>query len=117
MEFCTFKGQVMITMKISPNYVNTKSISKRELWEETIKVWDFLVEGNYHPADFSCGVVTIYVEGFARLVSEAGGLASVKETNIYRSSSVWIGNIEVNFIEFKSNTTEGWTLAELWEPL
>ena len=104
-------------MNVSPNYVYTKGISKRQLWEETIKVWDYLVEGNYRPSDFTCGMITTHVGGFARLVSETGGLASVKETNIYRSNSLWIGNIEVNFTEFKSNTTEGWTLTELWKPL
>ena len=104
-------------MEVSPNYVYTKGLSKRELWEETIKVWDYLVEGNYHPADFSCGSVTIYTEGFARLVNKTDGLASVKETKVYRSSSVWIGNIEVNLAEFKTEQSGGWTLVEEWEPL
>ena len=107
----------MNSFKISPNHVYTKNISKRELWEETIKVWDYLVENGYHPADFSCGVVTIYVEGFARLASETDGLASVTENNIYRTSAVWIGNIEINFTEFKKDRHGGWSLEEGWEPL
>lgn len=114
MEVCISERQ---EMNVSPNFVYTKSLSKRELLEETIKVWDYLVENGYHPADFSCGVVTIYVEGFARLVNETDGLASVKETKVYRSSSVWIGNIEVNLAEFKTEQSGGWTLVEKWEPL
>lgn len=114
MDLCTYERK---EMKVSPNFVYTKNISKRELWDETIKVWDHLTEGGYHPADFSCGSVSIYVEGFARLVKECGGLASVKETEIYKSNSVWIGNIEVNFVEFKSEQSGGWTLVDHWEPL
>ena len=114
MDVCISERQ---EMKVSPNFIDTKHISKRELWDETIKVWDYLVETGYHPADFTCGSVSIHVEGFARLISETEGLASVKETNIYRSSSVWIGNIEVNFVEFKVKTREGWALAEDWKPL
>ena len=104
-------------MNISPNFVYTKNLSKRELWEETIQVWDYLVEAGYHPADFSCGLISIYVEGFARLVAQIDGLASVKETNVYKSSSVWIGNVEINFVEFKSEQSGGWTLIENWKPL
>jgi len=54
---------------------------------------------------------------FARLVSETEGLASVKETNIYRTNAVWIGNIEINFTEFKKDTHGGWSLEEGWKPL
>ena len=104
-------------MKVSPNFVYTKNLSKRELWEETIEVWDYLVESGYHPADFSCGSVTVYVEGFAKLVAQTHGFASVKETNVYKSNSVWIGNIEINFVEFKSEQSGGWTLVEKCEPL
>lgn len=111
---------MMITMnefKVSPNHVCTNNISKRQLWEETIKVWDWLVENNYRPADFSTGIITMRVEGFAKLTKEADGLASVKETNVYRSNSLWIGNIEVNFVEFKNDLHGGWSLIEGWEPL
>ena len=76
-----------------------------------------MVENGYHPSDFSCGVVTVYVEGFARLVSETDGLASVTENNIYRTSAVWIGNIEINFTEFKKDRHGGWSLEEGWKPL
>lgn len=107
----------MNKFSVSPNYVNTKHISKRELWQQTINVWDKLIENGYRPADFSCGMITIYVEGFARLVSEAEGLASVKETNIYRTNAVWIGNIEINFTEFKKDRHGGWSLEERWKPL
>jgi hypothetical protein len=107
----------MNKFSISPNYVYTSGISKRELWEQTIEVWDHLVENGYHPSDFSCGVVTVYVEGFARLVSETDGLASVTENNIYRTSAVWIGNIEINFTEFKKDRHGGWSLEEGWKPL
>ena len=117
MEFCTSKGQVMITMNISPNYVNTKSISKRELWEETIQVWDWLVENNYKPSDFTCGVIQMHKEGFARLASKSDNLVSVKENRVCRTSAVWQGNVEICLIEFKSNVQAGWSLLEDWEPL
>jgi len=110
----------MMTMNkfsVSPNCVNTRHVSKRELWQQTIDVWDYLVENGYRPADFSCGMITVYVGGFARLVSETEGLASVKETNIYRTNAVWIGNIEINFTEFKKDTHGGWSLEEGWKPL
>jgi len=104
-------------MNVSPNFVYTKNLSKRELLEETIEVWDYLVENDYHPADFSCGVITIYVEGFARLIGESDGLASVVENNIYRTSAVWIGNVQINFTEFKQDRQGGWSLEEGWKPL
>ncbi len=104
-------------MEVSPNYVNIKHMSKRELWQQTINTWDQLIENGYHPADFSCGLVTVYVQDFARVVSKTGGLASIKENNIYRTSAVWIGNIEINFTEFKKDRHGGWSLEEGWKPL
>lgn len=104
-------------MKVSPNFVHTSHLKKRDLWDETIQVWDYLVENNYRPADFSCGRITMNIEGFARLTGESDGLVSVKETNIYRSNALWIGNIEINYTEFKTKQLGGWTLTELWEPL
>lgn len=114
MDVCTQQRE---EMKISSNFVYTKHLSKRELWTETIEVWDYLVEAGYNPADFSCGLVNVYIEGFAKLVARSGGFASVKETNVYRSNSVWIGNVEINFVEFKSEQSGGWTLVESWRPL
>ena len=104
-------------MEVSPNYVNIKHMPKRELWQQTINTWDQLIENGHHPADFSCGLVTVYVEDFARLVSKTGGLASITENNIYRTSAVWIGNIEINFTEFKKDRHGGWSLEEGWKPL
>ncbi len=107
----------MNKFSISPNYVNTRHISKRELWQQTIDAWDYLIENGYHPADFSCGVITVYVEDFARLANETNRIASTTENNIYRTSAVWIGNIEINFTEFKKDRHGGWSLEEGWQPL
>ena len=76
-------------MEVSPNYVNTRHMSKRELWQQTINSWDQLIENGYHPADFSCGVITVYVEDFARLVSQADGLASTTENNTEQVPFGW----------------------------
>ena len=49
MDVCTQQRQ---EMKVSPNFVYTKHLSKRELWTETIEVWDYLVEAGYNPETF-----------------------------------------------------------------
>ena len=45
-----------------------RNLAKKEMWEKTIQVWDYLVENNYRPADFSAGVVTMRYEGFRKLI-------------------------------------------------
>ena len=106
----------MNATSISPNCVRTNHLKKRELWEETIRVWDWLVENNYRPSDFTCGVIQMEKEGFARLASKSDNLVSVQENRICRTSAVWQGNIEINLVEFKSNLQAGWSLLENWEP-
>lgn len=103
------------TVQLSSNFVDSSHLSKRALWEETIEVWDYLVEHGYHPADFSTGIVTMRYGGFVRIAREVSGTVSIKESPHYRTSSVWFGNIEINYTEFKSG--EQWTLIDNWEPL
>ena len=74
-----------------------ENVSKKELWSETIEVWDYLVESGYSPSDFSGGEIKMNYQGFKKLVDENGKCARTKETRHYRISAVWIGNVEVNF--------------------
>ena len=34
-----------------------ETVPKKELWSETIEVWDYLVESGYSPSDFSGGEI------------------------------------------------------------
>ena len=92
-----------------------RNLAKKEMWEKTIQVWDYLVENNYRPADFSAGVVTMRYEGFRKLISEFDNLVSIQETPVYRNSAVWINGIEVSYMELKSKRS--WTPIDNWEPL
>jgi hypothetical protein len=92
------------------------SVPKKELWTETIEVWDYLVESNYGPSDFFCGEIKMNYQGFKRLVEENGKCARTKETRHYRISAVWIGNVEVSFTEVKIDKDD-WLLEQKWSPL
>ena len=95
----------------------TDHLKKKDLYTETIKVWDYLCENGYSPADFSQGEITMRRHGFKKLVKENANQALTKETRHYRLSSVYIGNIEVSFMEVKSDDQNGWMIENNWEPL
>jgi hypothetical protein len=92
------------------------TVSKKDLWRETIEVWDYLVECGYGPSDFFGGEIKMNYQGFKKLVSESGKCARVKETRHYRISAVWVGNIEVSFTEVKIDKDD-WLLENNWSPL
>ena len=93
-----------------------ENISKKDLWSETIEVWDYLVESGYSPSDFSGGQIKMNYQGFKKLIEENGKCASIKETRYYRISAVWIGNVEINFTEVKTDKDD-WLLENNWSPL
>jgi len=94
----------------------TDSPTKKELWQETIKAWDHLVESGYGPSDFSGGEIKMNYQGFKKLVEENTKHALVKETRHYRINVVYIGNIEVSFTEVKIDKDD-WLLEHNWSPL
>ena len=83
--------------------------------KKTIQVWDWLVENNYRPADFSNGVVTMRRQGFMKLAKEVNNVVSILENKLYRISAVWIDGVEVSFTEMKSKSR--WTAIDDWEPI
>jgi hypothetical protein len=93
-----------------------ETVPKKELWSETIEVWDYLVESGYSPSDFSGGEIKMNYQGFKKLVEENGKCARTKETRHYRISAVWIGNVEVSFTEVKIDKDD-WLLEHKWSPL
>jgi len=92
------------------------SVSKKDLWRETIDVWDYLVECGYGPSDFFGGEIKMRYQGFKKLVDENGKCARVKETRHYRISALWIGNLEVSLTEVKIGKDD-WLLENNWSPL
>lgn len=92
------------------------SVPKKDLWKETIDVWDYLVESNYGPTDFFCGEVKMNYQGFKKLIVDNKNYARTKETRHYRISAVWIGNVEVSFTEVKIDKDD-WLLEDNWSPL
>ena len=92
------------------------SLSKKDLWNETIEAWDYLVESGYGPSDFSGGEIKMNYQGFKKLVDENGKCARTKETRHYRISAVWIGNVEVSLTEVKLDK-DNWLLENNWSPL
>ena len=48
------------------------SINKKELWKETIEVWDYLVESGYGPSDFFGGEIKMNYQGFKKLSTRMG---------------------------------------------
>ena len=93
-----------------------ENVSKKDLMSETIEVWDYLVESGYSPSDFHGGQIKMNYQGFKKLVDENGKCASIKETRYYRISAVWIGNVEINFTEVKTDKDD-WLLEHNWSPL
>jgi len=91
--------------------------SKKDLWNETIEVWDYLVETGYFPADFSLGIITMRRQGFKKLINENNSCALTKETRHYKVSAVYLGNIEISFTEVKSDDQIEWLIENNWEPL
>jgi hypothetical protein len=91
--------------------------SKKELWNETIEVWDYLVETGHSPADFSLGIITMRRQGFKKLVKENTNSALTKETRHYKVSALYLGNVEISFTEVKSDDQNKWLLEENWKPL
>ena len=92
------------------------SVPKKDLWRETIDVWDYLVECGYGPSDFFGGEIKMNYQGFKKLVDENGRCARVKETRHYRISALWIGNVEVSLTEVKIGKDD-WLLENNWSPL
>lgn len=92
------------------------SVSKKDLWRETIDAWDYLVESGYGPSDFFGGEIKMNYQGFKKLVDENGRCARVKETRHYRISALWIGNVEVSLTEVKIGKDD-WLLENNWSPL
>ena len=93
-----------------------KNVSKKDLWSETIEVWDYLVESGYSPSDFNGGQIKMNYQGFKKLIEENKKCASIKETRYYRISAVWIGNVEINSTEVKIDKDD-WLLENNWSPL
>ena len=93
-----------------------ENVSKKELWSETIEVWDYLVESGYSPSDFNGGQIKMNYQGFKKLIEQKKKCASIKETRYYRISAVWIGNVEINFTEVKVDKDD-WILENDWKPL
>ena len=93
-----------------------ENVSKKDLMSETIEVWDYLVESGYGPSDFNCGQIKMNYQGFKKLIEQNKKCASIKETRYYRISAVWIGNVEINFTEVKTDK-DGWLLEHNWSPL
>ena len=94
----------------------TETVSKKDLWRETIEGWDYLVESGYGPSDFFGGEVKMNYQGFKKLVEESGRCARTKETSHYRISAVWMGNIEISFTEVRVDKDD-WLLENNWSPL
>ena len=92
------------------------SVPKKDLWRETIDVWDYLVECGYGPSDFFGGEIKMNYQGFKKLVDENGRCARVKETRHYRISALWVGNVEVSLTEVKIGKDD-WLLENNWSPL
>ena len=93
-----------------------ENVSKKDLWSETIEVWDYLVESNYGPTDFFYGEVKMNYQGFKKLIADNNNHARTKETRHYRISAVWIGNVEISFTEVKIGKDD-WLLEDNWSPL
>ena len=90
-------------------------LNKIGIHKKTIEVWDYLVENNYHPADFSNGIVTMRRQGFMKLAKEVNNVVSVQETRLYRISALWIEGVEISFTEMKEPGR--WHPTDNWEPL
>lgn len=103
-------------MEILSEKCTDNKVEKRELWEETIKVWDYLSDNGYMPSDFSQGEVKMNYQGFLKLAEEAGSCVSVKETRFYRLNALYIGNVELSYTEVKTDK-DNWILDCKWEPL
>ena len=93
-----------------------ENVPKKELWSETIEVWDYLVESGYSPSDFNGGQIKMNYQGFKKLIEQNGKCASIKETRYYRISAEWNGNVEINFTEVKIDKDD-WLLENNWSPL
>lgn len=105
-----------MSKEISSTYDPTLECqSKIGAHKKTIQVWDWLVENDYRPADFSTGNVTMRRHGFVKLAKEVNNVVSVLENKLYRISAVWIDGIEVSFTEMKSKSR--WTPIDNWEPI
>ncbi len=106
----------MMKVKGITNDKPIENVSKKDLMSETIEVWDYLVESGYGPSDFNCGQIKMNYQGFKKLIEQNKKCASIKETRYYRISAVWIGNVEINFTEVKTDKDD-WLLENNWSPL
>ena len=106
----------MMKVKGVTNDKPIENVSKKDLMRETIEVWDYLVESGYGPSDFNCGQIKMNYQGFKKLIEQNKKCASIKETRYYRISAVWIGNVEINFTEVKTDKDD-WLLEHNWSPL
>ena len=106
----------MMKVKGVTNDKPIENVSKKDLMSETIEVWDYLVESGYGPSDFNCGQIKMNYQGFKKLIEQNKKCASIKETRYYRISAVWIGNVEINFTEVKTDKDD-WLLEHNWSPL
>jgi hypothetical protein len=91
------------------------NLNKIGIHKKTIEVWDWLVENNYSPADFSNGIVTMRRQGFMKLAKEVNNVISVMENRLWRVSAVWIDGIEISFTEMKEPGK--WHPIDNWEPI
>jgi hypothetical protein len=107
---------IMGMKKISSNFHDELvNLNKIGIHRKTIEVWDWLVENNYNPADFSNGVVTIRRQGFMKLAKEVNNVVSIMENRLWRISAVWIDGIEISFTEMKEPGK--WHPIDNWEPI
>lgn len=109
-ESITECKEICSTFKDELSHLNKIGIHKK-----TIEVWDWLVENNYNPADFSNGVVTIRRQGFMKLAKEVNNVVSIMENRLWRISAVWIDGIEISFTEMKEPGK--WHPTDNWEPI
>lgn len=84
-------------------------------YQKPLEVFEALKIRGYNPADIGPNMVTMRESGFKKLLADYGGKCLVYETKSSRISAVYIGFVEISFVEFKGD--EGWELCENWRPL
>ncbi len=88
---------------------------RKERWNQTIKVWDYLCEQGYEPSDFSDGVIKVNYYSFKRIIEhETHNSCSTYECTGYRSNCVWCNGIQIDFTEVKQDK---YILCDNWYPL
>lgn len=102
-------------MDFSSLKIESTATDRKERWDQTIKVWDYLCEKGYEPSDFSDGIIKVNYYSFKRIIEdETYGSCSTYECSNYRSSCVWCNGVQIDFTEVKKDK---YSLCDNWEPL